>query len=107
MDERLERQARNEALMRSVNEQIATIDKQADWAVPDHEFEFQCECGRASGCDGRVRMSLEEYERVRRQRDRFAVVPGHVTDEIEHVVELEGDRYAIVDKRDEVEELVE
>jgi hypothetical protein len=49
---------------------------------------------------------MAEYERVRGQRDRFAVVPGHERDEIEHVVE-QSDRYAIVDKRDEVEPLVE
>ena len=51
-------------------------------------------------------MSLAEYDRVRRQRDRFAVVPGHETAAIEHVVERDG-RYLIVDKRDEVEHLVE
>jgi hypothetical protein len=47
-----------------------------------------------------------EYERVRRQRDRFAVVPGHETDEIEDVVQ-QDERFVIVDKRDEVEQLVE
>ena len=51
-------------------------------------------------------MTLAEYERVRRQRDRFAVAPGHETDEIEYVVE-EDERYVMVDKRDEVEHLVE
>jgi hypothetical protein len=51
-------------------------------------------------------MTLEEYERVRSQRDRFAVVPGHENGEIERVVE-EADRFLIVDKRDEVEHLVE
>jgi hypothetical protein len=50
-------------------------------------------------------MTLAEYERVRRQRDRFAVVPGHEAGEIEYVVE-QDERYAIVDKRDEVEHLV-
>ncbi|HET8622803.1 MAG TPA: hypothetical protein VFM14_04520, partial [Gemmatimonadales bacterium] len=104
--ERLERQARNEALMRSVNEQIAALDEHADWAVPGHQFEFRCECGDTGGCDGRVLMTLAEYERVRRQRDRFAVVPGHETNEIEAVVERD-ERYVIVDKRDEAEPLVE
>jgi len=45
-------------------------------------------------------------ERVRHQRDRFGVVPGHETDEIEYVVE-QHERFVIVDKRDEVEQLVE
>lgn len=106
MEERLERQARNEGVMRSVNERIAALDKSAtDWADPDQQFEFQCECGM-NGCDGRVLMTLVEYERVRTQRDRFTVVPGHEADEIEAIVE-QDERYVIVDKRDEVEHLVE
>jgi hypothetical protein len=107
VEERLERQARNEDMMRSVNDRIAALDESAaDWAAPDQQFEFQCECGKTSGCERRVPMTLAEYERVRRQRDRFAVVPGHETDEIEYVVE-QGERYVIVDKRDAVEHLVE
>ncbi len=107
MNQRLERQARNESLIRAVNDQIAALDEAAaDWAAPDHQFVFRCECGQNTGCDGRVLMTMAEYERVRGQRDRFAVVPGHERDEIEHVVE-QSDRYAIVDKRDEVEPLVE
>jgi hypothetical protein len=105
--ERLERQARNEDMMRSVNNRIAALDKSAtDWAAPDQQFEFQCECGRTDGCDGRVLMTLGEYDRVRSQRDRFAVLPGHEADEIESVVE-QDERFVIVDKHDEVEHLVE
>jgi hypothetical protein len=107
MEERLERQARNEALMRSVNDQIAAIDERAvGWAAPEQQFEFQCECGREGGCDEHVLMTLEDYERVRSQRDRFAVAPGHETDGIEYVVEKD-ETYVIVDKRDKVEHLVE
>ena len=107
MEERLERQARNEGLMRTMNDQLAAIDERATgWADSEQQFEFQCECGRDNGCDGRVRMTLGEYERVRSQRDRFAVVPGHENGEIERVV-ARGDSYLIVDKRDEVEHLVE
>jgi len=106
MEERFERQALNEGLMRTVNDRIATLDERATgWAAPEQRFEFQCECGQ-TGCEGRVLMTLAEYDRVRCQRDRFAVVPGHETARIEHVVEQE-ERYLIVDKRDAVEHLVE
>lgn len=107
MEERFERQARNEGLLRRVNDQIAALDKlSAEWATPGHLFQFRCECGKTGGCDDRLQMTLTEYEVVRRERDRFAVLPGHETAEIEYVVE-ETDRYLIVDKRDEVEHLVE
>jgi hypothetical protein len=106
VEERFERQARNEGLMRTVNDRIAAADERAiGWADADQEFAFQCECG-TSGCEGRVLMTLVEYDRVRSERDRFAVAPGHETGEIERVVERH-DRYVIVDKRDEVEALVE
>jgi hypothetical protein len=107
VEERFERQARNEALMRAVNEQIASLDQGAGgWADPGHMFDFQCECGQNESCDGRILMTLAEYERVRSQRDRFAVLPGHQTDEIEQVVERD-ERYVIVDKSDAFEHLVE
>jgi hypothetical protein len=107
VEERFDRQARNEKLMRSVNERIAAIDERAvGWSDPGQLFDFQCECGKISGCNERVLMTLTEYDRVRVQRDRFAVVPGHETDEIEYVVERDA-RFVIVDKRGDFEQLVE
>ena len=93
--------------MRTVNEQIAQLSQRAGaWADAEHRFDFQCECGRNDGCASRVLMTRAQYERVREQRDRFAVLPGHQTDELEFVVE-EGDNYMIVDKKDAYEPLVE
>jgi len=106
VEKRHELQARNEALMREVNERLRAVDSEAGWADRDQLFGFQCECGNPDGCDGRLEMSLSEYERVRAQRDRFAVIPGHENDAIERVVERD-ERYYIVDKRDDVEPLVE
>jgi diaminopimelate decarboxylase len=95
----------NEALLREVNERIEEISEDAEqgWMPQDGMIEFHCECGRA--CGGRVRMTLEEYGTVREQDDRFVVVPGHSTPEIERVVD-ESERYAIVDKLAEAEPLV-
>jgi hypothetical protein len=106
VDHRLERQAKNEALTRTVNQQRAALDEGAGWAEPEHLFEFVCECGNGTGCESRVEMTLAEYERVREQDDRFAVAPGHENDAIETVVERQ-ERFVIVDKRDAYEPLVE
>jgi hypothetical protein len=54
------------------------------------------------GCEARLELTLEEYDRVRAQDDRFVIAPGHETDEIEHVIER-NDRFVIVDKIDAVE----
>ena len=103
--ERFERQARNEALFREVNERIAEIGEQAQAWSPDGIVEFMCECGEEGGCGERVRVPLDVYERVRQQDDRFVVRPGHETLEIEHAVEWTDD-YVVVDKIAAVEPLV-
>jgi hypothetical protein len=107
VEERFERQARNESLLRTVNEQIAALGQgAAGWADPAQQFSFTCECGKLEGCGGRVLMTLAEYELVHSQRDRFAVLPGHQTENIEYVVKQDK-RYVVVDKRDAYEHLVE
>ena len=108
MEERFERQARNEALVREVNERINALDRSAagSGAVDGvATFGIHCECGREGGCGEMIWMTLAEYELVRTQDDRFALVPGHETDGLEHVV-VGNERFVIVDKVDEAEHLV-
>ncbi len=97
MKDRLTRQARNEALFREVNERIAQLGASAQAWSPDGRIEFLCECGEEGGCGERVRITPETYERAREQDDRFVVLPGHETPEIERAVEW-TDEYVIVDK---------
>ena len=108
MQERLERQARNEALIREVNERINALDRDAagSGALEGGEtFRFHCECGREGGCPEPVWMTLEEYEVVRQQADRFALVPGHESEGLEDVVDG-NERFVIVDKVDQAEPFV-
>jgi hypothetical protein len=96
MKERHERRARNEALIREVNERIEEVDRKAG-SGPEARFDFLCECGREGGCEQTVELTLTEYEEVRVQDDRFAVYPGHETVGLEHVVK-QNQRYMLVDK---------
>jgi hypothetical protein len=108
VDERLERRARNEALVREVNERVAALDRQAaeTGVLPaGTHFDFHCECGRAGGCDAKISMTLAEYEPVRAQDDRFALADGHETPELERVV-TRTDRYVVVDKIEAAEPFV-
>jgi hypothetical protein len=89
MDERQQRIVRNEALFREVNERIGQI---ADTS----ETEFLCECGNVE-CASPIRMTLSDYERVRADGHRFAVIPSHELTEIEKVVERR-DGYLVVEK---------
>ena len=103
----LERQAKNEAIFREVNERISALDRKMAAAAGNEKalYDFECECGRHRRCEGRVRMTLAEYDTVRAQDDRFVVAPGHETDDLEQIVKR-TDRYLIVDKIPAAEEFV-
>jgi hypothetical protein len=95
MDPFEERAAQNEALFRSVNEEIEKL------GLVESESEeplaaFVCECSDGT-CAVQVQLTLAEYEEVRSQSRWFAVAPGHVTREVERVVRT-TDRYLIVEK---------
>lgn len=112
MEKRLEQQSRNEALLREVNERVAEVDKAAEennFAPDETLFEFLCECGASDGeagtCVEHVLMTINEYEQVRAQDDRFVLHPGHETEMIERVV-ARTDRFVIVDKKPAAEPFV-
>jgi hypothetical protein len=104
MEGREARLASNEALLREVNERIREVGEGLQVLPDDELLDFRCECG-APACDGLVSMTAAEYEHVRSDNDRFAVLPGHEEEEIERVMER-TERYVIVDKRPEAEPYV-
>ena len=107
MEKRLERTARNESLFREVNDRIEELSEnvEAQGIAPEGGLvEFHCECGR-DDCTERVRVTIAEYEHVRADNDRFLLVPGHETPEMESVVES-SDRFVVVDKLPQAEPLV-
>src|SRR5436190_12454397 len=104
MEGREARLASNEALLREVNGRIREVGEGLQ-VLPDGELlDFRCECGKPA-CESLVSMTASEYEHVRSDNDRFAVLPGHEEEEIERVMER-TDRYLIVDKRPEAEPYV-
>jgi hypothetical protein len=104
LPDRLERKARNEALLREVNERIAELGEARAWE-PDGTIDFLCECGADGGCGERIRVPLSAYQQVRAQDDRFVLRPGHETPEIERTVDGNTE-YVVVDKIPAVEPLV-
>jgi hypothetical protein len=104
MDERSERIAKNETVFRAANREIEQAD-QAVGAGPDEQIEILCECGR-QGCGGVISLSIADYDSVHSQTDRFVVIPGHESPEIEGVVE-ERAGYLVVDKFGEAEDIVD
>jgi hypothetical protein len=94
MNDRDRRIGENEALFREVNERVRETSE--TFNVARGEAEFVCECGTAS-CVERIRMSLDEYEKVRADATTFVIVPGHEEPDVEVVVAHEG-RYDVVRK---------
>ena len=96
--ERDTRLARNETLYREVNERVFEVAEQfeADTETP---VGFICECG-AADCTEPIPLTLTEYEAIRDEPTRFALVPGHELLEIESVIGRHP-AYFVVDKREE------
>jgi hypothetical protein len=104
VDERLERIAKNEAVFRAANLEIESAEREVGGAA-DELIEVLCECGR-QGCRGVITLTAARYEAAHSQDDRFVVLPGHESPEIERVVEEHAD-YLVVDKFGEAEDIAE
>ena len=90
VDAQRERAARNQSLFREVNERIEDLSAFASFAS------FICEC-LAEGCSEAISLTLEEYEHIRSDGNRFFVLPGHEVVSVEEVVEA-TDRFVVVSK---------
>jgi hypothetical protein len=104
MDKQHERIAKNEAVFRATNREIEHAEQEAG-SKTDQLIEVLCECGR-KGCRGTISLTAAEYDGVHSQDDRFVVLRGHESVEIEGIVE-ERAGYIVVDKFGAAEEIVE
>lgn len=94
-----ERRAQNEALFRDLNERVKEIDERLEpngMGSPPTDLEFLCECGDLE-CATRFTMSRAEYESIREHPSHFVVLPNHVDESVEEVVEVRPG-YVIVSK---------
>ena len=83
------RVARNQALFRSVNEQIEASNQRFHVTFGDRA-DFVCECAD-DNCMERITVTIDQYEELRHVPTHFIVKPGHVYPEFERVVEeIEG-----------------
>jgi hypothetical protein len=89
----LERLARNQVLLREVNERVFEVLDRADLA---DMTEFLCECSNPE-CMETVPLWLAEYERVRSKPNQFVLVPDHDVAQTERVVWV-CDRFFVVAK---------
>jgi hypothetical protein len=94
-EEHEKRVGKNQALFRDVNELVSAINKAHDlWLTLS---DWICECADGT-CIERMELSPEQYERVRKNPNHFAVVPGeeHVVPGVERIVE-QHERYWVIE----------
>jgi hypothetical protein len=96
MDERERRVGLNEAMFRQINERLEGLN-QAFGAIT-RTMQVICECGDA-GCTEQITIAVGDYEELRRDPRRLAVVPGHGDERVERVVERR-EAYEVVEKRE-------
>lgn len=98
VSKRDERLAQNEVMFRRVNERLVA-DLQARRDGGSQELEIVCECSDRD-CLKVLRIEVVEYEWLRLNPRRFAVLPGHEAPAVEDVVERH-DRFVVVEKHAE------
>ncbi len=91
--ERARRVGENEALFRTVNEQVRDLNQTF---LVEGTLRIVCECGEQS-CIDQIELMPGEYEAVRSDSALFAVKPGHEVEDVETVVERK-DGYWVVRK---------
>src|SRR5437868_11656481 len=98
-----QRAARNEALFREVNENIARLEER--YGTTESGPIYVCECANAR-CTEQLAIDPVTYRRVREQPRLFFVRPGHEDEQLERVVERHRE-YLIVEKTGEAGEVAE
>jgi hypothetical protein len=93
-DDHQRRIARNEERFREINEGLQR--DVSGICEGDEKVAFVCECGLIE-CREAVELTCAEYERLRADGARFAVVPGHVLPDVERVVDDRGS-YHVIEK---------
>jgi hypothetical protein len=91
--DRAHRVGENEALFRSVNEQVHDLNQTF---LVEGRLRLVCECSQAS-CLEQIELLPSEYEAVRAEATLFVVKPHHDEPDVETVVER-NDNYWVVRK---------
>jgi hypothetical protein len=102
-EEQLKRAARNQSIFREVNERLEELAE--SFQAVSETTPFSCECADL-GCIQMIDLTLREYEGIRKEPNRFVVLPGHVYPEVERVLS-ENERYVLVAKYEEGGDLAE
>jgi hypothetical protein len=103
VNERKRRLVANEAIFRSVNEQVVALN--ATMLTPVGPMEVVCECG-TERCTDRIPIQADAYEQARGDATLFIVKPGHDFPETDVVTEKQTEYWLVRKHPGEPAELV-
>jgi hypothetical protein len=92
LNERKRRIGENEAVFRTINEQINGLT--LTLANTTETMSIVCECGTRT-CTDQFLVAVEEYTRVRADATLFLIRPGHDLPESETVIEKTDDFWVV------------
>lgn len=104
----LQRQAENEAVFRKANEAAEKGVNREYTKINDDDstnsssknedmrLHFFCECSDEN-CKERIVMTVGEYRKLHKNRNRFIVLPDHQVETIEKVIKT-TDKHSVVEK---------
>jgi hypothetical protein len=98
---RARRVGENEALFRSVNEQVHDLNQTF---LVEGRLRIICECGEDT-CLEQIELSPGEYEAVRADAELFVVKPGHDDPSVEIVAERKDGYWVVRKNRGEPERI--
>lgn len=101
-DEREIRAARNQAMFRTINHRLTRDDLVAE-ITGGHMI--ACECADPR-CVQTLAISTAQYQEIRREPQRFAVLPVHVFPDVENAISESG-AYVVVEKIGQAGEVAE
>ena len=102
-DARTRRIAENEARFRAINERLR--GELEALGGGDDPIGFVCECARVD-CRAVLEIVPSTYRAVREHPLRFMVAPGHELPDVERVVERHDPGYLVIEKPEEVAEIL-
>jgi hypothetical protein len=101
-DRRRKQLAQNEALYRTVNEEIESLTE--TFSPEPRSMTAVCECADES-CTELIELAIEDYEAVRADPTLFVAVPGHENLDIEVVKERHGSFVVVCKNKSEGREV--
>jgi hypothetical protein len=96
-EQQVDRRIKNELLFRTANEKLRPLNAAFERFAGEQAL-FVCECSRIE-CIEHVELAVAAFDRICGEPNRYIVIPGHETLEVERVVSRETTYFVVESAR--------